>query len=98
MIQLDGKKCLNSKRNKLMVINFVLPGRSMRKPIGGFRVVYEYVSCLAAGGHPVNATHPLILFSEGTDLKDKRKTFSPSTESPILGILEFKLFDISLRE
>jgi len=98
LIQLAGKEYFNSKKDKLMVIIFVLPEKSMCKPIGGFRVVNKYGSRLAARGHPVNAIHPLMFFPEERDLRDKRKIFSPSMSSPILGVLEFKWFGISLKE
>lgn len=40
-----------------MRITFILPGYS-RKPIGGFRVVYEYANHLVARGHEVTVVHP----------------------------------------
>ncbi len=40
-----------------MKITFVLPGYPW-KPIGGFRVIYEYSNQLAARGHEVTVIHP----------------------------------------
>ena len=40
-----------------MRITFLLPGLS-RRPIGGFRVVYEYANHLAGRGHEVTVVHP----------------------------------------
>jgi len=45
-----------------MVIAFVLLGISMRKPIGAFKVVYEYANRLVTIGHQVNAIHLLMIF------------------------------------
>jgi glycosyltransferase involved in cell wall biosynthesis len=38
-------------------VSFVLPGYPWR-PVGGYRVVYEYASGLAANGHQVTVIHP----------------------------------------
>lgn len=81
-----------------MIITFVLPGISPTKPVGGFKIVYEYGDRLSERWHRANTIHPLMLFTEEMDLKDKRKICSPSTASPVLVILEFGWFDISLRE
>lgn len=43
-----------------MRINFVLPNPA-RKPIGGYRVIYEYADRLAARGHQVSVTTCIIL-------------------------------------
>lgn len=40
-----------------MTITFILPGYPW-KPIGGFRVVYEYANHLVARGHEVRVVHP----------------------------------------
>ncbi|MBT9142996.1 MAG: Phosphatidyl-myo-inositol mannosyltransferase [Dehalococcoidia bacterium] len=40
-----------------MKITFILPGYS-RRPVGGFRVVYEYANHLVARGHKVAVVHP----------------------------------------
>ena len=40
-----------------MKLTFVLPGYPW-KPVGGFRVVYEYANHLAARGHEVAVVHP----------------------------------------
>ena len=39
-----------------MKITFVLPGPA-RKPVGGYRVIYEYAGRLAARGHQVSVVH-----------------------------------------
>jgi glycosyltransferase involved in cell wall biosynthesis len=56
-----------------MVITFVLPGWSISKPIGGFKVVYEYANRLSEKGHQVNVVHPLLLFPEEARFKQKLK-------------------------
>jgi len=43
-----------------MKITFVLPGYSW-KPVGGFRVVYEYANQLVDRGHEVTVVHPRFL-------------------------------------
>ena len=42
---------------RVLRITFVLPGYPWR-PVGGFRVVYEYANHLAARGHTVTVVHP----------------------------------------
>lgn len=41
----------------LMRVTFLLPGYPWR-PVGGFRVVYEYANNLAARGHCISVVHP----------------------------------------
>lgn len=53
-----------------MTINFILPFASA-KPIGGFKIVYEYANRLAMKGHTVNLIHPSFTFKE-TFLKDTK--------------------------
>jgi hypothetical protein len=43
-----------------MRVVFLLP-RFSRRPIGGFRVVYEYARRLGARGHTVTVVHPRAL-------------------------------------
>lgn len=81
-----------------MIMIIVLPGRSMRKSIGGCRMVYEYTPCLAARGHRVKVIRPLMLSAKETELKDTLKLFSPSMAHSVPGILDFEWFHISLRE
>lgn len=38
-------------------ITFILPNAG-RKPVGGFKVVYEYANCMVSRGYLVNAVHP----------------------------------------
>jgi len=45
-----------TERKRRLKITFVLPGYP-RKPIGGFRVVYEYANNLVARGHWVSVAH-----------------------------------------
>jgi glycosyltransferase involved in cell wall biosynthesis len=59
-----------------MRITFVLPGWSIRKPIGGFKVVYEYANRLSERGHQINVIHPLLLFPDETKLKQKVKNYA----------------------
>jgi len=46
-----------------MIINFVLPFAA-NKPIGGFKIVYEYANRLSKRGHEVNLIHPSYTFRE----------------------------------
>lgn len=46
-----------------MTINFILPFAG-NKPIGGFKIVYEYANRLAGRGHCVNLIHPSYTFKE----------------------------------
>ncbi|MCD6379849.1 glycosyltransferase family 4 protein [bacterium] len=50
-----------------MIINFILPGFPQR-PVGGFRVVYEYASRFVKKGHTVYVTHPSIMKNIHTNL------------------------------
>jgi len=58
-----------------MVITFVLPGWSIFKPIGGFKVVYEYANRLVDIGHVVNVIHPLLLSPGEARLKQRVKKY-----------------------
>ena len=46
-----------------MTINFILPFAG-NKPIGGFKIVYEYANRLAERGHSVNLIHPSYTFKD----------------------------------
>lgn len=46
-----------------MIINFILPFAG-NKPIGGFKIVYEYANRLAERNHTVNLIHPSYTFKE----------------------------------
>lgn len=48
-----------------MTINFILPFAG-NKPIGGFKIVYEYANRLAERGHCVNLIHPSYTFKESS--------------------------------
>jgi glycosyltransferase involved in cell wall biosynthesis len=50
-------------------ITFTLPG-SGRKPVGGYKVVYEYANHLSRRGLEVAVVHPARLFAKGAPLKD----------------------------
>lgn len=78
-----------------MRITFVLPGRSMRKPIGGFKVVYEYANGLVKRGHQVNVIHPLLFYPEEANLRQKLGMFGQWVASSVLGIPKLSWFDIS---
>ena len=78
-----------------MRITFVLPGRSMRKPIGGFKVAYEYANGLVKRGHQVNVIHPLLLYPEEANLRQKLDMFSRWVASSVFGIPKLSWFDIS---
>lgn len=43
-----------------MRISFILPG-PVRRPVGGYRVVYEYADRLAGRGHDVTVLHALVV-------------------------------------
>lgn len=58
-----------------MIITFVLPGWSILKPIGGFKVVYEYANRLVDRGHVVNVIHPLLLSPGEARLKQQMKKY-----------------------
>lgn len=45
---------------KRLRITFVLPGPG-RKPVGGFKIVYEYANRLSRIGHQVTVIHPALL-------------------------------------
>lgn len=46
-----------------MTINFILPFAG-NKPIGGFKIVYEYANRLAEKNHMINLIHPSYTFKE----------------------------------
>lgn len=46
-----------------MKINFLLPFAG-NKPIGGFKIVYEYANRLSLKGHEINLIHPSFTFKE----------------------------------
>ncbi|WPQ64530.1 glycosyltransferase family 4 protein [Chitinophaga sancti] len=48
-------------RERKIRISFILPGRGT-KPVGGFRVVYEYANRLSAAGFEVQLVHTAWLF------------------------------------
>jgi glycosyltransferase involved in cell wall biosynthesis len=45
---------------KHLRITFILPGAG-RKPVGGFKVVYEYANRLSRLGHRITVVHPALL-------------------------------------
>lgn len=53
-------------------ITFTLPG-SGRKPVGGYKVIYEYANHLSRRGLEVAVVHPARLYAEGSSLKDRLK-------------------------
>jgi len=46
-----------------MTVNFILPFAG-NKPVGGFKIVYEYANRLAEGGHYVNLVHPSFTYKD----------------------------------
>ncbi|MDQ3021777.1 MAG: glycosyltransferase family 4 protein [Bacteroidota bacterium] len=46
-----------------MTINFILPFAG-NKPIGGFKIIYEYANRLSERGHKINLIHPSYTFKE----------------------------------
>lgn len=49
--------------NSKLKINFLLPFAG-NKPIGGFKIAYEYANRLAERGHTVNLVHPSYTFKD----------------------------------
>jgi len=78
-----------------MIINFVLPGRSIRHPIGGYKVVYEYANGLAKRGHQVNVIHPLLRPQERPQYMSELKMYCKYALSSLLGIPKINWFKIS---
>jgi glycosyltransferase involved in cell wall biosynthesis len=78
-----------------MVITFILPGWSIHKPIGGFKVVYEYANGLSERGHSVNIVHPLLLLPDNTTAKQKVKTFAFRMAKHFLGNDKINWFRVS---
>lgn len=67
----------------------------MRKPIGGFKVVYEYAHRLTERGHRVNVIHPLLLYPEKKNVTQKLGMFGRWTASSVFGIPRLSWFHIS---
>ncbi|NBT45735.1 MAG: glycosyltransferase [Gammaproteobacteria bacterium] len=64
MPERSGPTLLNSRRSHMTQtthIHFVLPFRG-RKPVGGFKVVYEYANQFASMGYQVTITHAAGLY------------------------------------
>lgn len=78
-----------------MRITFVLPGWSIRKPVGGFKVVYEYANRLSERGHQINVVHPLLLFPREARFKQKMKMFALWMADHFLRSAKVKWFSIS---
>lgn len=78
-----------------MRITFVLPGRSMRRPVGGHKVVYEYANGLVNRGHQVNVIHPLFRSQERPPFMNKSKIYCKYALSSLLGIPKVRWFKIS---
>jgi glycosyltransferase involved in cell wall biosynthesis len=78
-----------------MVITFVLPGWSIHKPIGGFKVVYEYANRLSERGHQVNVVHPLLLFPREARFKQKGKKIILRVSELLMGSNKVKWFNVS---
>jgi glycosyltransferase involved in cell wall biosynthesis len=77
-----------------MRITFVLPNWST-KPIGGYKVVYEYANHLVKRGHKVCVVHPLLLYPQEVDLKQKIKFYLRYMKYLVLKIKKLKWFRIS---
>jgi len=76
-----------------MRITFVLPGWSIDKPVGGFKVVYEYANRLSERGHQVNVVHPLL--PEEASFKQKMKKYALQIAKHLLGSSKVKWFSVS---
>jgi glycosyltransferase involved in cell wall biosynthesis len=78
-----------------MRITFVLPGWSIRKPIGGFKVVYEYANRLSERGCTVNVVHPFLLYPNEARLKQKMKKYALQMAKHFLRRDKVKWFRVS---
>jgi glycosyltransferase involved in cell wall biosynthesis len=83
------------KENEFMVITFILPGWTINKPVGGFKVVYEYANGLSERGHKVNIIHPLLLFPDEAKMTQKVKAIALKLVNLFLGNNAIKWFRIS---
>jgi glycosyltransferase involved in cell wall biosynthesis len=54
-----------------MVITFLLPGMARNRPVGGFRVIYEYANHLSQRGHRVNVVHPVLRSPNRANLRNR---------------------------
>jgi len=77
-----------------MRITFVLPNWST-KPIGGYKVVYEYANRLSENGNKVGVVHPLLLFPAEVDVKKRIKFYLRCIKYFVLKIRKLKWFSIS---
>jgi glycosyltransferase involved in cell wall biosynthesis len=80
-----------------MKITFVLPGSSIRKPIGGFKVVYEYANRLSERGHQVKIVHPFFLSPQEKGSKQKMRMYAIWMKNNFLGGIKLRWFDLSSR-
>lgn len=78
-----------------MVVTFVLPGRSLHKPIGGFKIVYEFANHLAERDYRVNVIHPLLLYPRQANLLKKGDAFARLIGNSVFGIPKLNWFSIS---
>lgn len=78
-----------------MRITFVLPGWSIHKPVGGFKVVYEYANRLSERGHQINIVHPLLLFPGEARFKQKMKKIALRVSEHFMGSSKVKWFSVS---
>ncbi|MCJ7509167.1 MAG: glycosyltransferase family 4 protein [candidate division Zixibacteria bacterium] len=76
-----------------MRITFVLPGWS-RKPIGGFKIIYEYANRLAVRGHEIVIVHPLIISCGRMRSSSKLKFVIKWIIYILLGIKKLKWFNV----
>jgi glycosyltransferase involved in cell wall biosynthesis len=78
-----------------MRITFVLPGWSIHKPIGGFKVVYEYANRLSERGYQIDIVHPLLLSPREARFKQKIKRSALWMVKHFLRSPKVKWFSIS---
>ena len=77
-----------------MRITFVLPGWA-RKPLGGFKIIYEYANRLASRGYAVTVIHPLMISAKEMQIVSRFKYIMKWIIFFLLGLRKLNWFDIS---
>jgi glycosyltransferase involved in cell wall biosynthesis len=79
-----------------MKISFVLPGWPKR-PVGGFKVIYEYANRLSEKGHKITVIHPVFIFPEETDWKKRIKGVTKLLLHFLGGFRKIRWFSVSAK-